>query len=115
MYKYKRPKGKRMSISRKLHNEYLPTRKISFIKSLFVRYDYYVSDSGITIEKLIRLSGKLYNTLLIPFYILTVGVPDTYDEIKKMWWQKKYGSFSVDHIGTYSKDYERFFNLVKKS
>lgn len=115
MYVYKKPKGKRVSITRKQHNKLLTNRRLSFIKSLFIKCDYYVDESGITIEHRVRFLCKLLNTMLIPIYILKARLPENYDEIKRMWWQNKYGSFAKDHIRINSNTYNEFLNLVNLS
>lgn len=112
MYTYKKPQGTRVSITRKQHNMIFPRSYISFFRSFIIRYDYYVDESGIWLERFIRVIPKIFITLISPMYIIMAGLPVIYKEIKSMWFQKRYGSFVGDYVWNTSETYVRFVKVV---
>lgn len=92
---------KRFKLSRKEHNNLFPVNKISIFKSLKFKYEYYYSDSFIKIQTLISLPYIILATILAPIAFIFYGIvnfKELVNEYKRVYNQKKYGSFISNNI-----------------
>ena len=92
-----------VKLPRKLHNEVFPSRKLSFLVSLFSRNDYYYKEgAGFLIEHgHLKFLGKILVLLTFPVALVGHGVynfEEIWDDRKRVLFSKKYGCFSSDMI-----------------
>lgn len=105
---------KRFKLSRKEHNNLFPNRKISFLSQLSFKYEYYYSDSFIKIQKFITISYITLATVLAPIAFIFYGIVNFKElatEYKRVYNQKKYGSFMSDTIWSTSTVYKAIKQL----
>lgn len=111
-YTYENPVDhgyKRFKLSRKDHNNLFPNRKISFLSQLRFKYEYYYSDSFIKIQKFITIPYIMLATVLAPIAFIFYGIAnfkELVNEYKRVYNQKKYGSFMSDTIWSTSSVYK---------
>lgn len=106
-YEYKDPADfgmKKVSISRKLHNEIFPKRKVKWGQ----RYEYYIDDDKLTMQRLTSFLGKSYIIIIAPLGIILYGAITYFKEASDVFNEKKKGAFVKETIfkgrnGTYEK------------
>lgn len=91
-YKYKRPEGKLRYISMRKWNKTFGKRGTW----PFVTVEAYVTETQVTTQYVYTIWGKLFITLSAPILTLLHGMPETFQDLKRTWRQKHYGSFSRD-------------------
>lgn len=106
-YEYKDPADfgmKKVSLSRKSHNEIFPKRKVKWAQ----RYEYYIDDNKVTMQRLTNFWGKLYVVGVAPLGIILYGAITYFKEASDAFNEKKKGAFVQETIfkgrnGTYEK------------
>lgn len=62
---------------------------------LFNTFNYYDNGACILVQKLPSLFGKVFCTILAPFFILLYGISEMKYEYSRLYFPKKYGSFTT--------------------
>ena len=114
MYKYRdltKEGFKQVFISKKCHNDLFPNRQIKWHN----RYEYYLSEKMIHMERYTTLFAKLLMMLILPISYIWYGMAN-YKQLNKevynIWHEKERGSFSNDVIYCYEKN-QRIFAAFK--
>jgi hypothetical protein len=92
MYSYTTPEStgyEKMSISKKKLYGYFPNLK----QYKFKKYEVYYTPAVIRIDVYNSFMCKAYLLLLFPLLVLTCGIFEAYEEVKRAIFQKKYGGF----------------------
>lgn len=95
-------------IPRKVRKTLLPYRKVGFLH----KQEWWINGSYVEIHYLTSIWGKILLTILFPVQGLISGFfnKELYKEYKRMYFQKKYGSFSSDRV--YKSRNPEFYNTV---
>jgi hypothetical protein len=115
IYKYDDPLEtghKRFYLTKKQHNELFKFRKIRWAD----KYEYYYNEHHIILHKFTNMRAKILATLAFPFMIIIHGVVNFNELIKdykRLYNEKKYGSFVSDHISKGSNKYEEVMKFIK--
>jgi hypothetical protein len=113
-YIYKNPLEngyKQFKLTRKQHNELFKFRKLKWTD----KYEYYYNDKNILIHKFASISVIILVTVLFPINLLLYGLKDIneiIEEYKKMYNQKKYGSFVSDSIWSNTDTYKEIISII---
>lgn len=91
---------KRINISRNNHNAVFTNRKRTLWGDLVNTTEYYEDARSIKIQRVPSLFGKALICVLSPFLILYYGIgnAETYSDIKRVLFAKKYGAFTSEVI-----------------
>ena len=89
----------KVKLSRKNHNELFPKRPMRWCH----RYEYYMYAGGehMIMHRFVNTYALIVLIFMIPVYIPIVGlggISKLYEEYKRSFLQKKYGSFSSDMV-----------------
>lgn len=95
-------------IPKKVRKTLLPHRKVGILH----KQEWWINDSYVEIHYLASIWGKILLTILFPVQGLIVGFfnKELYKGYKRMYFQKKYGSFSSDRV--YRSGNSEFYNTV---
>ncbi len=113
-YKYKdriEDGYKRFYLTKKEHNKLFPKRKVKWI----FKYEYYISENRIILDKFTSLRAKIFNVVMFPVVIFLEGFLNFKDiarDYKKMFNEKKYGSFSSDYVQVGCDTYDEVKKLL---
>lgn len=102
---------KQFKLTKKQHNRLFKHRQIKWCD----KYEYYYNDSCVILYKFINWKGILLMTVLFPFNVLYAGLGDfkeTISDYKKMYNQKKYGSFSSDSVYSGTDKYKEIMKFI---
>lgn len=114
-YIYKNPLEngyKQFKLTTKQHNSLFPNRP----KKWYNKFEYYYNDKRIILHKFSNKLAIFLNTLLFPIYLLIHGLikfKEIKNELKELYNQKKYGTFSSDNIECKSELYQKVMKLIK--
>ena len=91
---------KRIKVSRNNHNKVFKYQERSFLKDLMTTTEYYENSEGVKVQKVPSVLGKVLLLIISPLLIIYYGISnkETYDEIKRTLFAKKYGAFVSDLI-----------------
>ena len=110
-YKYVSPCDRgftKLKVSRKLHNEMIPTRK----KKPWISANYYHQHGTVEIEYLVTWWGKIVITLaLFVPSLFWQGVPNTFKDIASLVFERSRGHFTTDTIYLWKEERDTFAKL----
>lgn len=112
-YKYTNPieNGyKQFKLTKKDHNLLFEHRKMKW----YNRYEYYYNENEVIIQRFATIPFIISCTLLFPVGIFMTGYSDALYELKRLYNQKKYGSFSSDNIWKYPENPEFYNRIIEK-
>lgn len=96
-WKYTEENGyTKIKVSKENHNKVFKYRERGDIMQSVEYYEH--KDGYIDVIFFVSLFTKIFATLMIPFYAIVYGVPQTLEEAKGILFQKKTGSFSCDRV-----------------
>ena len=98
-YEYKDPLKNgytKLKVSKRIHNSKFPNIKLG----LFDKVEYYISDNDVITHRFTNWIGIFLSVILFPLQGLISGFgdKDMYQDYKKLFNQKKYGSFRSNKI-----------------
>lgn len=114
-YKYDNPLDnghKKFTLSRKQHNVLFKNRKIKWSD----KYEYYYNENHVILHRFTNIFAKIILTLAFPIMIIIHGfgnLKELIDEYKRLYREKKYGSFVSDHISKGSLKYDDIMYAIK--
>lgn len=113
-YVYKNPLDQgcqQFKLTRKQHNALFKYRQMKW----YHRYEYYYNEHKIIMHRFVNIYGIILQTIMFPILVLLEGLGDIkqiIEEYKKLYNQKKYGSFRGDNIWSDSDKYKEIMNLI---
>lgn len=111
MYEYKdRIKDGYISfkLSKKQHNQLFQYRKIRWMD----KFEYYYNDKWVILDRYYNIYYLFVICLLVPIAVVYQGYPETFDQLKRSFKQKKYGSFVSDSISKKSEKYTEVLKII---
>jgi hypothetical protein len=104
----------RCYMSKKEYNKLFPHYKLNWASY----NEYYVSDTKILIQRFTEPFAKVIVTLLMPINIFMYGWIECKRDLKRFWWEKKFGAFSSqgfwkDGIESDVKRYSELVSILK--
>lgn len=95
----------RINVSRANHNKLFKHKQRTFLKDIFTTVEYYENKECVRVQFVPSLFSKVILLTISPVLILFYGLAnkDTYTDIKKTLFAKKYGAFTVDTISNKQK------------
>lgn len=114
-YIYKSPLDSghiQFALTKKQHNELFPKRQVKWGD----RYEYYYNDYHILLHCFSNWKVKILGTLLFPVNILVFGVAnykEILNEYKRMYNEKKHGSFVENHVSSGTEKYDEIMKLIQ--
>jgi hypothetical protein len=114
-YKYQNPLEngyKQFYLTKKQHNSLFKYRQIRW----FDKYEYYYNDNCLILNRFYNRRSILVSTVLFPVTVLLNGLmnyKECWEDLKKMYNQKEYGSFSGDHISNGTDTYNKIMEMIK--
>ncbi|QSF43388.1 hypothetical protein [Paenibacillus tianjinensis] len=106
----------RFKLSRKQHKELFPRRVLRWNQ----KCEYYYNDNNVLIHYFSNHLCIILTTVLFPILILFAGLShfkEAIKEMKELYNEKKYGSFSTDHISKCNRGknkYDEIMNYIKE-
>lgn len=114
-YVYKDPLDSgytQFKLSKKQHNQLFKYRQIKWC----YKCEYYYDKNCIILHIFVNWKGILVTTLSLPVLILIHGltsIKEIKKEMKELYNQKKYGSFSGDTVWSGGEKYKEIMEIIK--
>lgn len=102
---------KQFKLTKQQHNKLFKYRQLKWNN----KYEYYYNENTIILHRFCNMQGIILNTLLFPIYVLLhgfVNFKELLNEFKRMYNQKKYGSFISDHVSKGSNIYKEIMKII---
>jgi len=102
---------KQFYLTKKQHNKLFKHRKIKWHD----KYEYYYNDNCILLHKFYNLKAIVLSTILLPIIVLIEGlanIKETMYDYKRLFNQKKIGSFSGDNIWSNTDMYNEVMKVI---
>lgn len=99
----------KFKLTKKQHNLFFKNRQRTFWNDLFLKYEYYIDTDSFKLVCLYTLYYKILSTILFPVSILFLGLnsfKETFDDLKKLWDDRRQGRFISDTYWRKSKIWE---------
>lgn len=115
-YQYRDPlkQGyKKFKLTTKQHNELFKYRK----KKWYSKYEYYYNENQILLHGFTNKFAIVINTILFPLIVLVNGIgniKEIIDDFKRLYNEKKYGSFTSDHVWSVTEKYNQIMEIINK-
>lgn len=114
-YKYVNPlqKGfKQFKLTRKQHNCLFPKNK----RKWYNKYEYYYNEDVIILHRFTSWKAIVLTTVLFPISLILYGLTsykELHHEMKRLYHQKKYGSFVSEYIHKDEKTFDDIMKLIQ--
>jgi len=114
-YVYENPLSngyKQFKLSKKQHNKLFKYRQIKW----YHKYEYFYSKDDVILHRFFNYKAVTLSTLLFPVSILLTGIiniKECWQDLQKMYNQKKYGAFSADQIESDTDRYDQIMEIIK--
>ena len=102
---------KQFKLTKKQHNKIFEHRQIKWHN----KYEYYYNDRKILLYKFYNWKVIIFSTIIFPIFILIGGLinfKEIIDDYKRLYNQKKYGSFSSDSVENDSNIYNEVMKII---
>lgn len=101
---------KKFKLTRKNHNLLFKHRQMKW----YNKYEYYYNENNIIIHKFATIPYIILCTLLLPVAIFISGYSDVMYDLKRLYNQKKSGSFTSDNVWKYPDNPEFYNKIIDK-
>ena len=103
---------KQFKLTKKQHNELFPRRKIRWTD----KYEYYYNEYHVILHRFTNIQTKILLTILFPVMLIAHGIVNFKElirEYKRLYKEKKYGSFVSDHISKGTSKYDEIMRIIE--
>lgn len=114
-YVYENPLSdgyKQFKLSKKQHNEIFQNKQ----RKWYIKYKYYYDENMIIVHLFQNIPAIIIDTLSFPIVVLFQGIEnikECCEDLKKIYCQKKYGSYYFFQISKDNNRYDQIMKIIK--